>query len=419
MSEFLSDSRSTKEAPARRARILFVSEAVTLAHVARPIALARGLDRAEYEIILASDPRYQSLIPDLAINSRPIRTIPSERFIDALARGRPLYDAETLRGYVREDLQVIEETSPDLVVGDFRLSLAISARRAGIPYLAITNIYWSPHARQRFPMPELPLTKWIGIPSARVIFGIVRPWAFAYHTLAFNRVRREYGQPSLGFDLRRIYTEADHTLYADVPGFVPTGILPATHHYLGPILWSPSVERPGWWHDVPRDRPVIYVTLGSSGRSELLIVVLKALADLPVTVLASTAARGRLGDVPDNARVADFLPGEEAAARARLVICNGGSPTTQQALAAGSPVLGLVSNMDQHLNMGAVQRLGAGELLRTESAKTPTIRAAVDRILVQTAYSEAASGMARDFARFDAPVRFREILSKVLAGSRQ
>jgi UDP:flavonoid glycosyltransferase YjiC (YdhE family) len=164
---------------------------------------------------------------------------------------------------------------------------------------------------------------------------------------------------------------------------------------------------------------VIYVTLGSSGRSELLTVVLNALADLPVTVLASTAARGRPGEVPDNARVADFLPGEEAAARARLVICNGGSPTTQQALAAGSPVLGLVSNLDQHLNMGAVQRLGAGELLRAESAEASAIRAAVGRMLVQAAYSEAASGMAREFARFDAPARFRAILSNVLAGSRQ
>ena len=109
----------------RRPRILFISEAVTLAHIVRPIALAQDLDPARYEVVLASDPRYRALLGHLAIPLRAIRTIPSECFLEALVRGRPLYDAETLRGYVREDLEVIEETSPDLIVGDFRLSLAV------------------------------------------------------------------------------------------------------------------------------------------------------------------------------------------------------------------------------------------------------------------------------------------------------
>lgn len=418
MTDHPSDSQTAKVASGRRPRILFVSEAVTLAHIARPIALARQLDPAYYEVVLASDPRYRALLPHLVIRYRAIRTISSEHFLEALARGRPLYDVETLRGYVREDLEIIEETSPDLVVGDFRLSLAVSARVAGVPYLTITNAHWSPYARLRFPMPELPLTKWVGIPLAEAFFSIVRPWAFAYHTRPLNRVRREYGLSHLGYDLRRIYTEADQTLYADPPEFVPTVGLPANHHFLGPILWSPSVEPPPWWDDVPQDRPLIYVTLGSSGRSDLLGVVLDALADCPVTVLAATAGRARLSAFPSNARVATFLPGETVAARARLVVCNGGSLTTQQALTVGTPVLGLVSNLDQHLNMGAVQRLRAGELLRAELATISSIRAAVDRMLVQRTYSEAASRLARSFSRYHAPTRFLAILSEVLTGSR-
>jgi UDP:flavonoid glycosyltransferase YjiC (YdhE family) len=401
-------------APAQRRRILFVAEAVTLAHVARPVALARGLDPACYDVVLAADPRYRAVLGDLAIPLRTIQSIPSQRFLDALARGRPLYDAATLRGYVREDLELIAETSPELIVGDFRLSLAVSARVAGVPYLAIANVYWSPYARLRFPMPELPMTKWLGTALAQRVFDIVRPCAFAVHTLPLNRVRREFGLPSLGFDLRRVYTEADRTLYADVPDFVPMAALPAHHHFLGPIPWSPAVAPPAWWDDLPRDAPVIYVTLGSSGRSSLLPGVLEALADLPVTVVAATAGRVDLGTVPGNARVAAFLPGAEAAARSRLVVCNGGSPTTQQALAAGTPVLGLVSNMDQHLNMGAVASHGAGELLRAESATVSSLRATVDRMLGATRYSETAARMAGSFADWHAPTRFQAILGQVL-----
>jgi UDP:flavonoid glycosyltransferase YjiC (YdhE family) len=134
--------------------------------------------------------------------------------------------------------------------------------------------------------------------------------------------------------------------------------LPTSHQYIGPVLWSPTVEPPAWWDSLPTDRPIVYVTLGSSGRSDLLEVVLQALAGLPVTVIAATAGRIDPKTVPPNAFVADYLPGEEAASRAAVVICNGGSPTTQQALAAGKPVIGIASNLDQHLNMAAIERRG-------------------------------------------------------------
>jgi UDP:flavonoid glycosyltransferase YjiC (YdhE family) len=401
----------------RRRRVLFVSEAVTLAHVARPFVLSRALDPARYEVVLAAAPRYQALFGDWVAQARPIRSLSGEQFLEALAHGRPLYDVATLRAYVREDLEVIRETAPDVVVGDFRLSLAVSARVAGVPYLTVTNAYWSPYARQRFPMPELPLSRRVGIPVARTLFGMVRPLAFALHTRPLNRVRRDYGLPSLGLDLRRVYTDADYTLYADVPELVPTFDLPANHHYLGPILWSPAGEPPPWWQEVPRDRPAVYVTLGSSGRGELLDSALEALAPLPVSVLAATLGGGTPGRGRGNAWTAPFLPGQEAAARARLVICNGGSPATHQALAVGTPVLGLAGNMDQHLNMAAIERRGAGRLLRSEHARPASIRAAVSAMLDDPAVSEAAAGVAAIFARYDAPARFRALVETAAAAA--
>jgi UDP:flavonoid glycosyltransferase YjiC (YdhE family) len=384
-----------------------------LAHVARPIALARGLDPVHFDTVLAVDPRDQALWRSLTIPLRPIRSIPSEQFRNALAHGRPLYDVETLRAYVEDELKVIREMAPDVVVGDFRLSLAVSTRVTNTPYMAITNAYWSPYGRQHFPVPELLIAKRLGLPIAQGLFQLARPFAFAFHTLPLNRVRREYGLPSLGFDLRRIYTEADHTLYADVPEMAPTFGRPDNHHYLGPILWSPPVELPTWWQDVPRDRPVVYVNLGSSGRSELLPIVLDALADLRVFVVAATLGRSPPHRCSGNVSLANFLPGERAAALASLVICNGGSPATHQALAASTPVLGLASNMDQHLNMDGVQRLGAGILLRSEWTDRSSVRAMVTQVLEDSRYSGAASELARIFAAYHAPARFQELLRGV------
>ena len=78
-----------------------------------------------------------------------------------------------------------------------------------------------------------------------------------------------------------------------------------------------------------------------------------------------------------------------------------------------TPVLGLASNMDQHLNMDGVQRLGAGILLRSEKADRAAVRAAVIQVLEDSRYSGAASKLARILAAYDAPSRFRGLLLRV------
>lgn len=414
----MNETATAEPAAARRLRILFVAEAVTLAHVARPAALAQGLDRSRYDVMLAVDPRAQRFVAPLGVPVQAIPSIPSEQFLEKLRRGAPVYDLATLRGYVREDLALIAEQKPDAVVGDFRLSLAISARVAKVPYFSITNAYWSPYARVRFALPDLPLAR-LGVPLGTMVFRLGLPIGFRLHAMPMERLRREYGLPSLRHDLRRVYTDADQTLFADVPELVPTEALPPNCHFLGPILWSPPVPLPDWWAELPPNRPLIYVTAGSSGRANLLSTVLEGLADQPVTIIAATAGRGRPEHVPPNAWVADYLPGEAAALRASLVVCNGGSPATHQALAAGTPVIGLASNLDQHLNMAAVERAGAGKLLRAERVTPALVRATVASMLAQPSFRAAAATLRDVFARYPAHERFHQIIDRTLRTASQ
>ncbi|MDP1720349.1 MAG: glycosyltransferase [Candidatus Nanopelagicaceae bacterium] len=396
-------------------RVLFFAEAVTLAHVARPVALARGLDPARYEVVMACDSRYQHFLERESWQTQPLHSISSYQFLQALARGNPVYDTATLRGYVREDIKLIEQIKPDLIVGDFRLSLSVSARLVGIPYTAITNAYWSPHyAHKGFPLPVLPMTRFLPLPVAEMLFRLARPLAFGLHCIPLNRVRQENGLPSLGTDLRRVYTDADCTLYADIPELFPTENLPTTHHYLGPILWSPPVAKPAWWDGLPPDKPVVYLTLGSSGQARLLPTVLEALGNLPVTVIVATAGAAIPQHVPTNVYIANYLPGTETAARAKLVICNGGSPTSQQALAAGVPVLGIASNMDQFLNMGAVVEAGAGVLLRADRLDAGAVRAAVTEMFAVSVYADSAARLAAIFAHYPASERFAAIAGQLV-----
>jgi UDP:flavonoid glycosyltransferase YjiC (YdhE family) len=142
----------------------------------------------------------------------------------------------------------------------------------------------------------------------------------------------------------------------------------------------------------------------------LLPTALTGLAGLPVTVIAATAGRVRVPAPPANARLAEFLSGEAAVARAAAVVCNGGSPATQQALAGAVPVVGIVTNLDQHLNMQALAQAGAGIRLRAERVTPARVAAAVTEVLSAPHYRDAAARGAGWSARYRAPERLAALL---------
>lgn len=389
-----------------------MAEAVTLAHVTRPLVLARALPADGYEIHFACSQKYEGFLRDTTFTQWPLHSISPDQFLESLAKGEPLYDRPTLESYVEEDVRLMNAVMPDMVVGDFRLSLAVSAAHCKVPYVSIVNAHWSPYASlRRFPLPEIPLAGVLGVPIARTLFHILQPLIFALHARPLNLVRRSYGLPPLG-DLRHVYTHGDFTLCTDIPKLVPTANLPPNHHYIGPVIWSPEIELPAWWANLPQDRPCVYVTLGSSGQVSLLPDVISALSGLPIIVLVATAGRLNLNSIPSNVMVADYLPGAEAARRSALVVCSGGSATAYQALAEGVPVLGLASNMDQHLTMSAIERCGAGILMRAGLAKEHSIRRNAERLLGNEGSRAAARSLAQGFADYDAPTKFCTFLEK-------
>ncbi|PCJ37983.1 MAG: glycosyl transferase family 1 [Cellvibrionales bacterium] len=398
----------------RKPRILFIAEAVTLAHVARPAVLAMALNKSTYDISFAVDPRYKDLFPELASFHHDLWSISSSQFLDALAKGKRLYDAKVLERYVHDDLKLIEAIKPDLIIGDFRLSLSVSARLKGIPYAAISNTYWTPYSNNQYCVPQLPMTALFGVYFSQVLFKLSRPLVFAAHCMPLNKVRKKYGMPSLGYDLRAVYSDADHLWLADMAKYFPISSTAKNAHYVGPLPWSPRNKTPPWWDELDESKPIIYVTLGSSGNTRLLPVVLDALATLPVTVIAATAGRMRISTPPHNAFISDYLPGDKAAARASLMICNGGSLSTYQAIQSGTPVLGIAGNLDQHLNMNNLTRSGIGESLRSEYAGINRIRTLAKQLLDETRYKDAARKAQLTAQSYDIKTRLSELIKIAL-----
>lgn len=403
---------SSERSPAPRRRVLFVVENITLAQVVRLRVLAAKLDPTRYEVHFASSEFNPILFQGTNFRQWVLHTIEPESALRALAKGERLYEARTLERYVEHELDLFERIKPDAVVGDFRLSLAVSAASKKIPCASLINAYWSPYARRAtWPVPDHPIVKLVGPERAARYFPQAMPKVFAHFAAPLNALRKRFGLPVFE-SLQHSLCFGDLVLYPDLPELCPLEGAPPQHVFLGGVQWAPDVPLPD---DITGDpRPLVYATFGSSGELAALPALLAGLAGMELRVLLATAERVKLQGLPDNVQVASLLPGDRVAQRARFVITNGGSSTGYQALAAGTPVLGIPSNLDQYLAMTAIVAGGAGILLRSGTLRAEQVRAAAVRLLNSDAERERARHFSRAFAAFDCHARFASALRQLL-----
>jgi MGT family glycosyltransferase len=147
---------------------------------------------------------------------------------------------------------------------------------------------------------------------------------------------------------------------------------------IGASAWEPPGEAPAWLGDV--DRPLVLVTTSSEFQDDGVLVrtALEALADEPVSVVA-TMPSGVPDDlvVPANARVERFLPHGPLLERAAVAVTHGGMGGTQKALAHGVPVCAVPFGRDQMEVARRVEVSGSGTRLPATKLSAEGLRAAV------------------------------------------
>ncbi|MBL7689222.1 MAG: hypothetical protein JNJ49_14395 [Bdellovibrionaceae bacterium] len=354
------------------APILFMAESATLAHVVRLLTLADSLELPRSSIHFATASHYRNWIEARGMSFVPLQCQDTGAFQQKLDQGRSVIDKHLLSAQVKEDIEILNSIRPQIVVGDFRLSLAISARSLHIPYLGIANSYWTRLTPGKMPLPELSFLKPIGRSISELLFKASRelivPHILQRHADDFNIVRAQYGMTPYR-SIIDAYTDADWIGFADASEVVtPSSQFGSRYTMLGPLNGRVDCPQPSWWNELNDDQPIVYLNLGSSGKHELAPLLIEALSELPIQIIAgSIEPTERPISYSSGAKLfsARVLPGDAVCQKAQVVICNGGAPSSYQALAAGRPVIGITRNMDQALNM---QSMSPFSFVRTFSA---------------------------------------------------
>ncbi|MBA3530988.1 MAG: hypothetical protein H0T73_03585, partial [Ardenticatenales bacterium] len=206
--------------------ILMMAGAIGLAHLQRLVLVGQALREQGANVVFA----YREAHAILQQHAFPTHVVPDltppTRFADNVFAQ---YTPELIEACVRREREVIEEVRPDVIVGDFRPTAAISTRLARVPFVAIVNAYMT----DAFDPVEALATSGGKVQNRAASFIGKQIQKQQKRSLAapFRQVARAHGLN----DLQSLYDffSGTLTLLAELPEFCPLPHLPASHRYVG------------------------------------------------------------------------------------------------------------------------------------------------------------------------------------------
>lgn len=332
-------------------RILVIGDSMSLAHVGRAIVVAKRLVEEGAEVVFATGPAHQELARLEGFEAREVFCVPPEYAHAAIRKGSHIFDLVTLKRYVNSDLALIRSVRPELIIGDMRLSLNISAELAGIEYWSILSGYLTRYyAAPQSPPRTFPATRLLGDRISRSIFPALKALILRYYAFNFGRYRRSLGLKPVK-DIRDVIASPHRNLIADLPSFIPCENLPHHFRYIGPLIWEPDLPDPEWLSQIRTDMPTVYISMGSTGDATYFQQAVLTMHEAGWQVLTTT--REAVPSAP-HIYTSPLARGSSLLQHSQLLICHGGSGTIYQAISEGVPVVGIATFHDQEINLERV-----------------------------------------------------------------
>ena len=240
-----------------------------------------------------------------------------------------------------------------------------------------------------------------------------------------DEVRAGYGLPPLRCSVNEFMGRLPLYLVGSVPELdLMRADLPGSVRYVGPLSWHPpgSPETLEWLAAIPVDRPWVHVTEGTSHYQDpfLLRAAASGLPGADVEAILTTgserdpAALG-LGATAANVHVTRWLSHSELLPRCAAVVSTGGAQTIVAALKAGVPLVIVPTGWDKPANAARAEQAGVAVRLAPKECTPAALRDAVNRVLADPRFRDAAARIAQRLAAAPGPAGAAELIEAILA----
>ena len=358
-------------------RILFSPESFNMGETTRCIEIARAAQERGHTVLFhVYSPKYLGLLENagLPVHLRePIMSDAEAEQIMALDQGRGVlhpFTTDMVRRRVNAELEAIRDFSADAVVIGSNLTMLLSARIAGVPIF-----YARPYAYSSTYFSKKPVGGELAAPGWLRAVALV----LSYKPASFTRVAREHRLrlPRRTVDMLSADVNLICSLFTQLRG----DSLVEPDVSVGPIYYRAPGELPQIVRE-PRERPLIYVGMGSSGSADILVQVLQQLSAAPVDVLVGGGVQ--LSDTSmlgNNIHFAGTVPAHLLAGHIDASMTHGGEGTVQTACLAGVPFAGIAMQVEQSWNIEECVRYGNALRFTKNDVRRGNVRDILDRLL--------------------------------------
>jgi MGT family glycosyltransferase len=293
----------------------------------------------------------------------------------------------------------VAEIRPDVVLTDMNsYGAVVAAEASGLPWASIqpTLLAFPDEDTPPFGLGLKPLGGPVGRLRNRVLNRmIIRMYSKAMMP-GINGLRADAGLPALDDALQHVVRPQRLIVLTGEPLEYARRELPAMIRHVGPQIWEPEAETPGWL--LEDGDPFVLVTCSTEyqGDESLARAAIEGLRDEPVRVVVTLAdAYGAELPTAPNARVERFVPHRQVLERAAAVVTHGGMGIVQKSVMAGVPLAVVPYGRDQPEVARRVVEAGAGVQLAAKRLTPERLRQAVRGAIAARPGAQAASARLR------------------------
>jgi len=349
--------------------ILFSPATYNLAETTRCIEVAKACAGSFETLFMSYGGEFEELIARNGfrlIQMEPRLTPEKIEHMYRIDQGRKfghMFSVPEIEKQVENEIALFKEIKPAAVVTGFVFSNCVSCRAAKIPLVWLTQSTWMFDSYFKaglgtyIDMVDLPglrllgerFLTWLSKKTLALVGGfVVKP---------YNAVARKYGIHTFD-DMEQLW-RGDYNLLAEPEGFCELDF-PPSFRFIGPLPGRLDAPVPREIMDMPRDRPIVYFAMGSSGQAEVIAKILEDFGKTPYRVIAPVKSKLKniAVKIPENVVVTGWLPALKVNSMADISVIHGGIGTVMTAALAGKPVVGVGMQPEQEFNIDCLARKG-------------------------------------------------------------
>jgi UDP:flavonoid glycosyltransferase YjiC (YdhE family) len=166
--------------------------------------------------------------------------------------------------------------------------------------------------------------------------------------------------------------------------------------------------------NLPRDLPIVYFAMGSSGWPQIVARIIAGFAGKPYRVIAPVKYHldKQSVQVPDNVLVTDWLPALEVNRLADIAVTHGGHGTVMNACLSGKPVVSVAISPEQFLNLEWLAAKGFAVRIPRHRLTPEHLCASIEKLLADKTAQEKARAYQKFIEEWDNPQRTRKFFSE-------